>query len=80
MSNSSLTWLAVEPLSVAAHKFKVGQRVTLHSKRHGAFAEQFEVVRLLPSSDRDFQHRIRSTRDGHERVVLESELSVSRTP
>jgi hypothetical protein len=80
MSNSSLTWLAVEPLSMAAHKFKVGQLVTLHSKRHGVFAEPFEVVRLLPSADRDFQYRIRSTRDGHERVALESELSVWRTP
>jgi hypothetical protein len=65
---------------MAARKFRVGQLVTLHSKRHGVFAEQFEVVRLLPPANGDFQYRIRSTRDGHERIVVESELSVSRTP
>ena len=64
---------------MAAHKFKVGQLVTLHSKRHGVFAEQFEVVRLLPHENGNFHCRIKSTRDGHERVVFESELSVSRT-
>ena len=77
---TTTTWLGSEPLPVAAHKFKVGQMVTLHSKRRGVFAEQFEVVRLLPSADGDFQYRISSTRDGHERVAFESELSVSRTP
>lgn len=60
---------------MAAHKFKVGQLVILHSKRHGVFAEQFEVVRLLPQENSDFQYRIKSTRDGHERVVFESELA-----
>lgn len=60
---------------MAAHKFKVGQLVTLQSKRHGVFAERFEVVRLLPAEKGVFQYRIRSTRDGHERVVIESELT-----
>jgi hypothetical protein len=60
---------------MAAHKFKVGHLVTLHSKRHGVWAERFEVVRLLPPENRDFQYRIKSTRDGHERVVLENELA-----
>jgi hypothetical protein len=59
---------------MAAHKFKVGQVVILRSKRHGVFAEPFEVVRLLPHGDRDPRYHIKSTRDGHERVVLESEL------
>ena len=65
---------------MAAHRFKVGQLVTLHSKRHGVWAEKFEVVKLLPQEGGDFQYRVKSTRDGHERVVLESELSVPRTP
>jgi hypothetical protein len=60
---------------MAAHKFKIGQRVTLESKRHGVWAEPFEVVRLLPDENGIFQYRIRSVRDGHERVVLESELA-----
>jgi len=75
-----MTWLAAERRDMAAHKFKVGQLVTLHSKRHGVFAEPFEVVRLLPPANGDFEYRIKSTRDGHERVALESELLVSRTP
>jgi len=60
---------------MAAHSFIVGQLVTLHSKRHGVWAERFEVVRLLPPENGDFQYRVKSTRDGHERVVLESELA-----
>ena len=60
---------------MAAHKFKVGQLVTLHSRRHGVLDEQFEVVRLLPPEKGVFQYRIRSTRDGHERVALEGELT-----
>jgi hypothetical protein len=65
---------------MAAHKFNVGQLVTLHSTRHGVWAEPFDVVRLLPPAGADFQYRIMSTRDGHERVVFESELSVSHAP
>jgi hypothetical protein len=57
-----------------AHKFKVGQVVTLHSKRHGVWAERFEVVKLLPHESGDFQYRIKSTEDGHERVAFECEL------
>ena len=49
-----MTWLAAERRDMAAHKFKVGQLVTLHSKRHGVFAEPFEVVRLLPPANGDF--------------------------
>ena len=59
---------------MAAHKFKVGQLVIVQSTRHGLWAEPFEVVRLLPHDNGDFQYRIKSTRDGHERVVFESEL------
>jgi hypothetical protein len=60
---------------MAAHKFKVGQLVTLRSRRHGVWAEAFEVARLLPRENSDFQYRVKSTRDGHERVVFESELA-----
>jgi hypothetical protein len=59
---------------MAAHKFKVGQVVILHSTRHGVWAEPFEVVRLLPHGNGDPRYHIKSTRDGHERVVFESEL------
>jgi hypothetical protein len=65
----------MQPLPMAAHKFKVGQVITLHSKRHGVWAEPFEVVRLLPRENGAFQYRIESTRDSHERVVFEGELA-----
>jgi hypothetical protein len=42
--------------------------------------EQFEAVRLLPPANADFHCRVKSTSDGHEQVVVESELSVSRAP
>jgi hypothetical protein len=57
------------------HKFKIGQRVTLGSKRFGQWGEIFEVSRQMPQENGSFQYRIKSVTDGHERVVLENELS-----
>jgi hypothetical protein len=51
-------WVGVEPLPMAAHRFKVGQLVTLHSKRHGVWAEPGEVSRLLPYENGDFRYRV----------------------
>lgn len=36
--------------------------------------EQFRIVRLLPVEHGIRQYRIKSVKDGHERVVMESEL------
>ena len=47
---------------MAAHKLKVGQLVTLHSRRHGVWAEPFEIVRPLPHENGDFS--IASNRPG----------------
>jgi hypothetical protein len=60
---------------MTAHKFKIGQRVTLGSKRFGRWGETFEVARQMPQENGVFQYRIKSIVDGHQRVVLESELS-----
>jgi hypothetical protein len=60
---------------MTAHKFKIGQRVTLGSKRLSLWGGTFEVARQMPEENGIFQYRIRSVADGHERVVLESELS-----
>jgi hypothetical protein len=35
----------------------------------------YTIVRLLPAEHNDQQYRIKSTTDGHERVVKESQLS-----
>lgn len=37
--------------------------------------DTFEIVRLLPSEHGNPQYRIKSLRDGHERVVTESDLA-----
>ncbi len=60
---------------MAAHKFKAGQQVIVAPNRYGIRRETFEVVRVLPEEHGVFQYRIKSTADGHERVVLETELA-----
>ena len=57
------------------HKFAVGQQVSVSPNRYGVLRhEAFEVARLLPQEHGTWQYRIKSVADGHERVVLESEL------
>jgi len=61
---------------LAFHKFKVGQ--TVHFAGGLKYATNvrgtYKIVRLLPSESDDRQYRIQSAKDGHERVVRESEL------
>jgi hypothetical protein len=58
-----------------AHKFRIGQRVTLTSKWLSDRGGTFTIVRQMPKDSGDFQYRIKSIVDGHERMVLEAELS-----
>ena len=61
---------------MSAHKFQVGQDVVIAPGRYGVLRQEtFKVVRLLPQEHGTWQYRIKSMADGHERVVLESELS-----
>ena len=61
---------------MTAHKFKAGQSVTLIASRLRAMPKgRFRVVRLLPAERGINQYRIQSTIDGHERVVMEGEIS-----
>jgi hypothetical protein len=60
---------------MTAHKYEIGQRVTLGSKRFGRWGETFEVARQMPEENGQFLYRIKSITDGHERVALERELS-----
>jgi hypothetical protein len=55
------------------HKFDVGHHVTYKA---GPNAERglFRITRHLPDGGQGLQYRIRSDRDGHERVVAESAL------
>lgn len=63
-------------LKIAAapkHKFALGIHVAFKS---GPFAAtgQFQITRHLPDGGYGLQYRIRSERDGHERVVAENSL------
>jgi hypothetical protein len=59
------------------HKFAVGQRVvfTPGALDRAAPRGTYEIVRLLPPSASINQYRIKSTLDGHERVVQEGQLA-----
>jgi hypothetical protein len=59
------------------HKYAVGQTVTFtpRGQFHTASRDSVKIVRLLPAEANDYQYRVKSTRDGHERVVRESQLS-----
>jgi hypothetical protein len=63
--------------SVQDHKFKIGQSVSLTS---GPFDRRsanglFKVTQLLPFEGEDYQYRIKSANEPHERVAKESQLS-----
>ena len=62
---------------VAEHKFRAGQKVTLvpsiaNRSRGGA---GYIVTRQLPERGGEFEYRVKSTSEPHERVARESELS-----
>ncbi len=59
------------------HRFKVGKTVRFAPRgpERSTPAGQYEIVRLLPADGDDYQYRIKSLTDGHERVVKESQLN-----
>jgi hypothetical protein len=63
------------------HKFFVGQTVILMPRvLQAAVPGAYEVLRLMPESDRDAgdpMYRIKSDGEKHERVAAESELTLS---
>jgi len=61
---------------MAAHKFKAGQQVIVAPHRpSGVTGGTFKIVRVLPEERGVWQYRVKSVADGHERVVLESDLT-----
>lgn len=59
---------------VAAHRFKVGERVVFHAPRRAMGPSIFTVLRLLPIEGQDLTYRIKSQDEGLERVAKEHEL------
>jgi hypothetical protein len=68
-----------------SHKFRIGQTVDLvHRPLRAAAAGEYEIRHLMPpASDgglEDPSYRIKSVEEKHERVVSESELTLSASP
>jgi hypothetical protein len=64
---------------LAYHKYKVGQTVHFSGgmKYTPNVRGAYKVTRLLPSETDDRQYRIQNLKDGHERVVRESEIEAT---
>jgi hypothetical protein len=61
---------------MAPHRYAVGQSVDFVPGPYDGNVPRgaYVIERQLPSETRDWQYRIRNSNDGHERVVLESQL------
>jgi hypothetical protein len=55
------------------HKFKIGQNVYLE-RSLAVPGGTYVITKTLPERDGEFEYRIKSGNEPHERVVRESEL------
>ena len=62
---------------MANPKFRVGQSVTFAAniRARGATAGAYVVTKQLPERGDEFEYRIKSPSEAHERVARESELA-----
>ena len=62
---------------MAEPKFKAGQRVTLAANQTSRRAASggYVIIRQLPERGGEFEYRIKSVSEPHERVARESELA-----
>ena len=62
--------------AVSSHKFKIGQSVSYTSGVFGAGSANsvYKITQLLPPEGDDFQYKIKSAAEPHERVAKESQL------
>lgn len=63
------------------HRYRVGQKVRFVKASRGSGLGgrpdgSFDIVRLLPEYYGTYQYRVKSTSDGHERVVGEGEIAL----
>ena len=61
----------------AAHKFAVGEAVQLVSRTSDALIPLgiYTVIRQLPAEPRELTYHVKSSSDGHERIVREGQLA-----
>lgn len=62
------------------HSYEIGQNVELVAGvlTPPGMTGHYVITRLLPNDASDREYRVKSERDGHERVVRESQLRASR--
>jgi hypothetical protein len=61
---------------MSTHKFKIGDTVFVKPARNLNLAGgAYVITAVLPERDGDFEYRVRNTREPHERVMAESQLS-----
>jgi hypothetical protein len=62
---------------VVRHKFAVGQEVEFLPGRMDFNVPRgiYTIVRQLPMEANDYLYRVKNVRDGHERVMRESQLA-----
>jgi hypothetical protein len=67
---------------MSPHRFAVGQNVEfVHRQFDGNVPRgAYTVVRQLPGPPNDREYRVKHTKDGHERIVLESQLRSGPPP
>ena len=61
------------------HRYSVGQTVKFAKASRGnglggTPGGSFRVIGLLPDYNGNYQYRVQSTNDGHQRVVTEAEI------
>ena len=57
-----------------SHKFHVGEIVNFRPTSRNVPAGAYEVVKELPHNGREFEYRIKSANEEHQRIAGESEL------
>src|SRR5262249_17915755 len=71
-----IRWAGKRPNdNMSDHRFKVGQTVTYLSGSIGRTPRHvFKIMQCLPPQGGDYQYRIKSANEPHDRVAKESEL------
>ena len=61
---------------MARHSFAIGQSIEFVPGRFdgSAPAGTYVVLRQLPNDSNDREYRVKNARDGHERIVRESQM------
>ena len=63
------------------HRFKIGETVLVEAARHLNFpGGAYVVTAKLPQRDGEFEYRVRSSDEPHERVVRENLLRAAPQP